>query len=58
MPRCVWVSTFIFIIVGAVLAYAQIKFRAKSEADEHVGLAGGGRAGEGETPIRPLLGPA
>jgi len=31
----VWVCTFIFIIVGAVLAYAQIKFRAKSEADEH-----------------------
>jgi cytochrome c oxidase subunit 2 len=30
----VWVSTFIFIIVGAALAYAQIKFRAKSEADE------------------------
>jgi cytochrome c oxidase subunit 2 len=31
----VWVTTFIFVIVGAVLAYAQIKFRAKSEADEH-----------------------
>jgi cytochrome c oxidase subunit 2 len=31
----VWVTTFIFIVVGAVLAYAQIKFRAKSEADEH-----------------------
>lgn len=31
----VYVTTFIFIIVGAVLAYAQIKFRAKSEADEH-----------------------
>ena len=31
----VWVCTFIFIIVGAVLAYAQVKFRAKSEADEH-----------------------
>jgi cytochrome c oxidase subunit 2 len=31
----VYVSTFIFIVVGAVLAYAQIKFRAKSEADEH-----------------------
>jgi cytochrome c oxidase subunit 2 len=30
----VWVSTFIFIIVGAALAYAQIKFRARSEADE------------------------
>lgn len=31
----VWVTTFIFIVVGAVLAYAQIKFRAKNEADEH-----------------------
>ncbi len=31
----VWVCTFIFIVVGAILAYAQIKFRAKSEADEH-----------------------
>ena len=31
----VYVCTFIFIVVGAVLAYAQIKFRAKSEADEH-----------------------
>ncbi len=31
----VYVSTFIFIVVGAVLAYAQVKFRAKSEADEH-----------------------
>ncbi len=31
----VWVTTFIFVVVGAVLAYAQIKFRAKSEADEH-----------------------
>ena len=30
----VYVCTFIFVIVGAVLAYAQIKFRAKSEADE------------------------
>ena len=30
----VWVTTFIFVVVGAVLAYAQIKFRAKSEADE------------------------
>lgn len=30
----VWVTTFIFVIVGAVLAYAQIKFRAKSDADE------------------------
>ncbi len=31
----VYVTTFIFIVVGAVLAYAQIKFRAKTEADEH-----------------------
>lgn len=31
----VYVTTFIFIVVGTVLAYAQIKFRAKSEADEH-----------------------
>ncbi|MCX6951387.1 MAG: cytochrome c oxidase subunit II [Verrucomicrobia bacterium] len=31
----VWVTLAIFIIVGAVLAYATWKFRAKSEADEH-----------------------
>lgn len=31
----VWVMLFIFIIVGSVLAYAQIKFRAKTAADEH-----------------------
>jgi len=31
----VYVCTFIFVVVGAVLAYAQIKFRAKSESDEH-----------------------
>ncbi|MBL9214017.1 MAG: cytochrome c oxidase subunit II [Opitutaceae bacterium] len=31
----VYVTTFIFIVVGAVLAYAQIKFRAKTQADEH-----------------------
>ena len=31
----VYVTMFIFVVVGAVLAYAQIKFRAKSEADEH-----------------------
>jgi cytochrome c oxidase subunit 2 len=30
-----WVSLVIFIIVGAVLAYATFKFRARSEADEH-----------------------
>lgn len=30
----VWVTTFIFVVVGAVLAYAQVKFRAKSETDE------------------------
>ncbi len=31
----VYVTMFIFVIVGAVLAYAQIKFRAKNVADEH-----------------------
>jgi len=31
----VYVCTFIFVVVGAVLAYTQIKFRAKSEAEEH-----------------------
>ena len=30
-----WVTLVIFIIVGAVLAYATVKFRARSEADEH-----------------------
>ncbi len=30
-----WVSLVIFILVGAVLAYATFKFRARSEADEH-----------------------
>lgn len=30
----VYVTTFIFVVVGTVLAYAQIKFRAKSEAAE------------------------
>ena len=30
----VYVTTFIFIVVGSVLAYAQIKFRAKDEAAE------------------------
>jgi len=35
----VYVTMFIFVIVGAVLAYAQIKFRAKSEADEHAEAA-------------------
>ena len=34
----VYVTTFIFIVVGAVLAYAQIKFRAKSDADEHAAV--------------------
>lgn len=29
----VYVTTFIFVVVGSVLAYAQIKFRAKSDAD-------------------------
>ncbi len=31
----VYVCTGIFVVVGAVLAYAQIKFRARSETDEH-----------------------
>lgn len=31
----VWVTLAIFVIVGAVLAYATWKFRAKTEADEH-----------------------
>lgn len=31
----VWVTLFIFLVVGAVLAYATLKFRARSEADEH-----------------------
>jgi cytochrome c oxidase subunit 2 len=30
----VYVTTFIFVLVGSVLAYAQIKFRAKTDADE------------------------
>ncbi|MEY3774345.1 MAG: hypothetical protein RLZZ129_1125, partial [Verrucomicrobiota bacterium] len=31
----VWVTFIIFLIVGAVLAYATFKFKAKTEADEH-----------------------
>lgn len=31
----VWVTMGIFLVVGGVLAYAQIKFRARGEADEH-----------------------
>jgi cytochrome c oxidase subunit 2 len=30
-----WVTLVIFVLVGGVLAYAMIKFRAKTEADEH-----------------------
>ena len=30
-----WVSLVIFVVVGSVLAYAMIKFRARGEADEH-----------------------
>ena len=30
-----WVSLVIFILVGAVLAYATFKFRARTDADEH-----------------------
>jgi cytochrome c oxidase subunit 2 len=31
----VYVTSFIFVVVGGVLAYATIKFRARTEADEH-----------------------
>ncbi|HXA15146.1 MAG TPA: cytochrome c oxidase subunit II, partial [Opitutaceae bacterium] len=31
----VWVTLGIFVIVAAILAYATIKFRARTEADEH-----------------------
>lgn len=31
----VWVTTIIFVLVAAVLAYATFKFRARTEADEH-----------------------
>jgi cytochrome c oxidase subunit 2 len=31
----VWVTMVIFVVVGAVLAYATFKFRARSDADEH-----------------------
>ena len=31
----VWVTLFIFVVVGGVLAYATLRFRARSEADEH-----------------------
>ena len=31
----VWVVTILFVIVGSVLAYATIKFKARGEADEH-----------------------
>lgn len=30
-----WVTLVIFVVVGAVLAYATFKFRARNEADEH-----------------------
>ncbi len=30
-----WVTLVIFVIVGSVLAYTMVKFRARSEADEH-----------------------
>jgi len=30
-----WVSLFIFVVVGGVLAYAMFKFRARGDADEH-----------------------
>lgn len=31
----VWVTLVIFVLVGSVLTYAMIKFRARSDADEH-----------------------
>jgi cytochrome c oxidase subunit 2 len=31
----VWVTMIIFVIVGAVLAYATVKFKARTEADAH-----------------------
>lgn len=31
----VWVTMIIFVLVGGVLAYATLKFRARSDADEH-----------------------
>jgi cytochrome c oxidase subunit 2 len=31
----VWVTTVIFVLVASVLAYATLKFRARTEADEH-----------------------
>ena len=30
-----WVTLVIFVLVGAVLAYATVKFKARNEADEH-----------------------
>jgi cytochrome c oxidase subunit 2 len=30
-----WVTAFIFVIVGSVLAYATLRFRARTAADEH-----------------------
>jgi cytochrome c oxidase subunit 2 len=30
-----WVTLVIFLVVGAVLAYTMVKFRARNEADEH-----------------------
>jgi cytochrome c oxidase subunit 2 len=35
-----WVSLVIFIIVGAVLAYAMVKFRAKNATDAHAPVPG------------------
>jgi cytochrome c oxidase subunit 2 len=31
----VYVTSFIFVVVGGVLAYATVKFKARSDADEH-----------------------
>ena len=30
-----WVALVIFVVVGGVLAYAMVKFRARGDADEH-----------------------
>ena len=35
-----WVTFVIFVLVAGVLAYATLKFRARSEADEHAGPVG------------------
>jgi len=49
----VWVCTFIFIVVGSILAYTQYRFRAKSEADEHAEVPA--EAGHGNPFVEILL---